>query len=199
MYRILICLISVAVVATACGDDGEISAAEWCERAQEVEDISNTLDTPDDFRAFRDAIRDVRDSVPSEIRDDVRITANFLDTMADALDDNDDNIILAFDQVEQNEDLGDYQAAGEAISNYNATECGIGEVGDDDEPSVDDDEADFSEGVIAGLADQLGIPEDDARCLVEKLDLSDGETPDVASMFDVLEECDIDPLSLATG
>jgi hypothetical protein len=199
MRRFLLALVSLTLLATACGDDSVASAAAWCDAAQEVENVSDNLDTADDYRAFRDAVNDAKDSAPSEISDAVDSAAEFLDAMADALDDNDDNIILAVDDLQQNLDFADFDAAGDAITDYNATECGIGEVSDgNDDPSVDDLEADLSGSLVADLADQLGISEDDTRCLVEKLDITTGETPDVSSMFESLEECGIDPFSLAT-
>ena len=52
---------------------------------------------------------------------------------------------------------------------------------------------------MAGIADSLGIPEEDARCILENVDLSEGGEPDPAQIFDSLDICDIDPLSIAGG
>jgi hypothetical protein len=38
---------------------------------------------------------------------------------------------------------------------------------------------------------QLGMTEEQAQCLVDKLDLSSGQMPDLSSIMDLLGECDI--------
>jgi hypothetical protein len=215
MRRILITLISLTLLAAACGDDGGGSAAAWCDRAQQVEDLSNSLDSPTDYRAFRDAVDDIKGSAPSEISDAVDTTADFLDMMADALEDNDDNIILAFDEVQQEVDLEEMTAAGDAIEEYNARECGIGTSDADDSDGFDDsdpfsgddpfsdsddddsDEFEFGDSIVGSIADSLGVTEDQARCLVEELDLGASGEPDLSGMFDVLGECDISVADLA--
>ena len=202
MRRILFSFLSLTLLATACGDDSAGSAADWCDGAQRVETISDSLDDPTDYRAFRDAVDEVKGSAPAEIRDAVNTTADFLDDMADALENNDDNIILAFDEIQQDADMAEIEAAGDAITEYNARECGIGEVDatdDDTDSSSDDDseEPDFSGGIVAGLAEQLGVTEEQARCLVEKLGVGDTDNIDPNEVVGVFGECDINPLDLA--
>lgn len=215
MRRILLSVVSLTLLAAACGDDSAGSAAAWCDRAQEVEDLSDRLDSPTDYRAFRDAVDDIKGSAPSEIRDAVDTTADFLGKMVDALEDNDDNIILAFDELQQDVDLDEMDAAGDAIEEYNARECGIGTVdsddtgesdpfgGDDpfsdDGPFNDDDSDDFEFGdsIVGSIADSLGVTDDQARCLVEELGIDSSGQPDLSGMFDVLSECDISVADLA--
>jgi hypothetical protein len=38
---------------------------------------------------------------------------------------------------------------------------------------------------------QLGMSDEQAQCLVDKIDLSSGEMPDLSSIMDLLGECDI--------
>jgi hypothetical protein len=38
---------------------------------------------------------------------------------------------------------------------------------------------------------QLGMTEEQAQCLVDQIDLSSGEIPDLSSIMDLLDECDI--------
>ncbi len=38
---------------------------------------------------------------------------------------------------------------------------------------------------------QLGMTEEQAQCLVDKIDISSGQMPDLSSIMDLLDECDI--------
>jgi hypothetical protein len=53
-------------------------------------------------------------------------------------------------------------------------------------PDVSDIEEQIKEQFV-----QLGMSDEQAECLVDKIDLSSGEMPDLSSIMDLLGECDI--------
>jgi len=104
------------------------------------------------------------------------------------------------------------------ITKYNERECGIVDTNSSSsdngfdpgsDPGTDSGFGDNTDpgfdsglpvgGIVAGLADSLGIPEDQARCLVEKLDFTSGTEPDITSMMSSFADCGIDPLTLGSG
>ena len=214
---LLAAALSLTLFAAACGDDGAGSAADWCDIATEVDAAGDLgTGTPDDWRNFRDLVNEASRSAPDEIADDVDTLSRWLDAMVEALGDNDDNVLLAFDQVALSGDFPDDEldAASDAITAYNEAECGLpdndsgttesdgnesegSDAGDSD--SIDTDAGIPEGGIVAGIADSLGIPEEDARCILENVDLSEGGEPDPTQIFDALSTCDIDPLSIAGG
>jgi hypothetical protein len=58
---------------------------------------------------------------------------------------------------------------------------------------------DIDDLVVDQLVDSLGVTEEQAQCLVDKMDLTSGTTPDISDMMDLFEECDINPLDLDSG
>lgn len=221
MRRILVLSITIAILATACGGSGgALSAASWCEVAKKIDDTSNAMDnpTPEVIHDFADQVESVRGSAPAEIKDDVDLMAEFLQIMAKAVDDNDGNVLLAFDSITTELNDPKYEAAGDRISAYNERECGIvdansgdssgdtgfGDTGSSDTGSSDTDGGSTdtvvpTEGIIAGLAESIGITEDQARCLVSKIDFTSDETPQMGEMMSSFADCGIDPLSLGAG
>ena len=212
MRSLLAAVLSLTLFAAACGDDGVGSAAEWCDLATEIDATGDVgTGTPDDWRNFRDLVNEASRSAPDEIADDVDTLSSWLDAMVGALDDNDDNVLLAFDQVALSGDFSEDEldAASDAITAYNEAECGLpdndsgntdsGGTDSGDSDSIDIDAGIPEGGIVAGIADSLGIPEEDARCILENVDLSEGGEPDPAQIFDALDICDIDPLSIAGG
>ncbi len=225
MRRLIIVSVVITLFATACGDSGGGLAAglgggDWCDVATDIEDSSDALDDPSaaGIRQFADQIDAVKDSAPSEIRSDVKLLAEFIGDLADAVDDNDGNILLAFDDMTSQLLDPRFEEAGDRISAYNERECGIlddsspsgspddggdGTFGDVDPDDDVDDFDDFddsgipSEGIIAGLADSMGITEEQARCLVTQVDFLATDVPsDFSAFFEAFEDCGIDPLSL---
>ena len=222
MRPLLAAALSLTLFAAACGDDGAGSAADWCDLATEIDATGDVgTGTPDDWRNFRDLVNEASRSAPDEIADDVDTLSSWLDAMVGALDDNDDNVLLAFDQVALSGDFSEDEldAASDAITAYNEAECGLPapdsgntDAGNTDSGNTDSGNSDSGEtdagdsdagipegGIVAGIADSLGIPEEDARCILENVDLSEGGEPDPAQIFDALDICDIDPLSIAGG
>ena len=217
MRPLLAAALSLTLFAAACGDDGAGSAADWCDLATEIDATGDVgTGTPDDWRNFRDLVNEASRSAPDEIADDVDTLSSWLDAMVGALDDNDDNVLLAFDQVALSGDFSEDEldAASDAITAYNEAQCGLpdNDSGDSDSGNSDSDGSDAGDsdagdsdagipegGIVAGIADSLGIPEEDARCILENVDLSEGGEPDPAQIFDALDICDIDPLSIAGG
>ncbi len=227
MRRLIIVSVVITLFATACGDSGGGLAAglggggNWCDLAIDIEDSSDELDDPsaEGIRRFADQIDAAKDSAPSEIRSDVKLLADFIGDLADAVDANDGNIILAFDDMTAQLTDPSFEEAGDRISAYNERECGIvddsspdtfdddegdgdgdggifGDVDPDDEVDDFDDSDIPQEGIIAGLADSLGITDEQARCLVTKVDFLEDVEPDLSVLFDVFGDCGIDPLSL---
>ena len=217
MRSLLAAVLSLTLFAAACGDDGAGSAADWCDLATEIDATGDVgTGTPDDWRNFRDLVNEASRSAPDEIADDVDTLSSWLDAMVGALDDNDDNVLLAFDQVALSGDFSEDEldAASDAITAYNEAQCGLpdNDSGDSDSGNSDSDGSDAGDsdagdseagipegGIVAGIADSLGIPEEDARSNLENVDLSEGGEPDPAQIFDALDICDIDPLSIAGG
>jgi hypothetical protein len=220
MRSLLAAVLSLTLFAAACGDDGAGSAADWCDLATEIDATGDVgTGTPDDWRNFRDLVNEASRSAPDEIADDVDTLSSWLDAMVEALDDNDDNVLLAFDQVALSGDFSEDEldAASDAITAYNEAECGLpdNDSGDSDAGNSDAGDSDAGDsdsgipeggdagipegGIVAGIADSLGIPEEDARCILENVDLSESGEPDPAQIFDALDICDIDPLSIAGG
>ena len=217
MRPLLAAVLSLTLFAAACGDDGAGSAADWCDIATEIDATGDVgTGTPDDWRNFRDLVNEASRAAPAEIADDVDTLSSWLDAMVGALDDNDDNVLLAFDQVALSGDFSEDEldAASDAITAYNEAQCGLpdNDSGDSDSGNSDSDGSDAGDsdagdsdagipegGIVAGIADSLGIPEEDARCILENVDLSEGGEPDPAQIFDALDICDIDPLSIAGG
>ena len=202
MRTLLTLLLAFTLFAASCGDDGG-SAAAWCDLATEVDALDELGgQDPDDWRRFQDLLQDAVDAAPGEISDDVQLTADFLDDIVDALDDNDDNLLLAIDQATTSDDYDQaaLDAAGDRIEAYNEAECGIGSSDDDgsddgstdadsstdgDDSSDDGDDGGLPEGgIVAGIADSLGIPEEDARCILENVDIGPGGEPDPTQIFD---------------
>ena len=215
MRRILVLSITIAVLATACGDSGGLlSAANWCETARSVDTASNAFDSPtnENIREFSRLVDESRSSAPAEIKDDVNLLAEFLQQFTKALDDNDNNILLAFDALGDTLNDPKYENAGDRITAYNERECGITDTdasdnsGDSSSGTQDSNDAGGSTdtivppgGLIAGLAENLGITEDQARCLVSKFDFTSAEDPSVADMMSGFVDCGIDPTALGAG
>jgi hypothetical protein len=62
-------------------------------------------------------------------------------------------------------------------------------------PSIPDISVPDAEEIEQRVIDtfmQMGMTEEQAQCLVDKVDLSSGEAPDLSSIMDLLDECDID-------
>jgi len=222
MRRILVLSITIAVLATACGGSGgTLSSAAWCDNAKKVDEASNAFDTPtaDNIREFAKQIRDSRSSAPAEIKDDVNLLSEFLQIMVKAVDENDGNILLAFDSMTAELNDPKYEQAGNRITAYNERECGIVDTSSSDTgsgtadgtgdtiPSGNDtapidgstDTIVPPDGIVAGLAQEMGITEDQARCLVSKLDFTTGETPPISELMSSFTDCGIDPLALGAG
>jgi len=206
MRRILTISIAVALLATACGDSGgSLSSANWCDTARVIEVSSNAFDspTPDNIRLFSQQVSDARGSAPAEIKDDVKLLSEFLQIMVKAVDDNDGNIILAFDSMTTELNDPKYSDAGDRITAYNERECGIVDTNASDTSSADGTSTDTGNGttdtlvppggIVAGLADSFGITEDQARCLVSNFDFTSSQDPSVSDMISVFADCGIDP------
>lgn len=245
MRRLPIILIVTALFATACGggDNSLLSAASssnWCDFAQKVEDSNNALDEPTaaGMRDFADQVEASVSHAPAEIKADVELLASFADDLVTALEENDDNILLAFDSISAELSDPKYEDAGDRVSAYNERECGIVDSSSSDSSSSDspDSTSDGSnpfdssstdsgatdsgtsdiapapgdnpggvdpgfdpagvDGLIAGLAEQLGITEEQARCLFTALDFTGAETPPIDEMMNAFGDCGVDPLSL---
>lgn len=67
------------------------------------------------------------------------------------------------------------------------------------DPSGGSGDGTFDAGIVAGLAQSLGITEDQARCVVTSIDFTSGTEPDLASMMSSFADCGVDPLSLGGG
>jgi len=215
MRRILVLSITIAVLATACGGSGgSLSAANWCASAKSIDQASNAFDSPTaaNLQEFSKQIDQVTNSAPAEIRDDVKLLSDFLHTLVKAVDDNDGNILLAFDSLTTELNDPKYSDAGDRITAYNERECGITDTntsdnsGDSSSGTQDSTDTSGSTdtivppgGIVAGLAVTLGITEDQARCLVSKFDFTSSEDPSVADMISGFADCGIDPTALGAG
>ncbi len=214
MRRILIASMALALLATACGDSGgSLSSANWCETARSVDDASNAFDSPtgDSIREFAKQVKAARSSAPAEIKDDVQVLSDFLEQLTKALDDNNDNIVLAFDAMGDTLNDPKFSDAGDRITAYNERECGIVDTSSSDSTSSGDTSSGGSStdpgsgstdtlvpegGIIAGLAQEMGITEEQARCLVSNFDFTSSETPPISDLMSGFTDCGIDPLSL---
>ncbi len=214
MRRILIVSIVLTLLATACGDSGgALSSANWCDTARSIDTASNAFDAPtgENIREFAKQVKAARGSAPAEIRDDVQVLSDFLEQLTKALDDNNDNIVLAFDAMGDTLNDPKFSEAGDRITAYNERECGIVDTNASDSNSSGDSSSGGSStdtgggstdtlvpegGIIAGLADSMGITEEQARCLVSNFDFTSGETPPISDLMSGFTDCGIDPLSL---
>jgi len=222
MRRILVLSITIALFATACGDSGgSLSAAEWCDSAQSIDQASNALDTPTaaNLQEFANQIDQVTKSAPAEIRDDVKLMSDFVHTLITAIDDNNGDVLSAFESLSATIDDPKYGDAGDRITAYNARECGITDTNSADNSSSpttapsttapSTTAADNSGGstdsviptdaVITSISEALGVTEDEARCLVSKLGLTANQTPDFTKVMAAAGECGIDVANLGAG
>lgn len=228
MRRLTTILIATTMLATACGGAdgndllGAASSANWCDLAQKVEDSSNALDSPtaDGIHEFADQVKASVSAAPAEIKADVEILATFVDDLATALEENDDNVLLAFDSLSSELSDPKFEEAGNRIDAYNKRECGITDPSSADSGSTDTSATDTGStdvapppadnsggtdlggdpaidgGLIASLAQEMGVTEDQARCLISKLDFTASETPPVGEMLNAFTDCGIDPLAI---
>jgi len=210
MRKILIISIAVALLATACGDSGgSLSSANWCDTAQSVNNASDAFDAPtgDNIREFAKQVKGAVNSAPAEIKADVELMSEFLQQMTKALDDNNDNIILAFDAMGDTLNDPKYSDAGDRLSAYDERECGIVDTSSNTDNSGDtiptgDNKAPVDGstdtlvpegGIVAGLAEGMGITEDQARCLVSNFDFTSSQDPSIADLISGFADCGIDP------
>lgn len=217
--RLCVALVGTALIAAACGGGGSASAATWCDLASDVNQASDAIDTSSNpaeaFREMAKVVDGASKVAPDEIRDEVALMEQFTKDLVAALDANDDNIILAMDAVTADYDMDALDAASTKVEQYGEEVCGIPadsgspDTGSSDTGSSDTGSSDTGSdsglpegGIIAGLARELGITEDQARCLVNEIDvnaLMSGAEPDVPSMMGAFVTCDIDPTQLGGG
>jgi hypothetical protein len=129
-----------ALLGSACGGGGG-SAAGFCDEVEALDNfdpLANVDLTADDpgaamteaFASMDDALGNLADAAPSEIKADVETIQSGISTLVTALEDADgDFFTLASDPAfaEQMEalDSPDFNAAAQRIEEYTSTECGI--------------------------------------------------------------------------
>jgi hypothetical protein len=204
MRRLVSLAVPTALVLAlaACGGDdagGALSTDEWCERAENINALSDDLDAVDPFdpegieaayTQFRSAVDAVRGVAPDEIRDDVETlyqgVADIDDALADA-----DYSFLDVDLSFMSGREGDMDTASERVRSYNVRECGF----DERDGDSTDDAFDFGAG---SARDQLveefvasGFTEVEARCIADNLAIETLGADDEAAIFEVFDTCDI--------
>ena len=190
--------------------EGSDPDSEWCQVARDIKERNDaiteqqTLDAEQLEQAygdFVDALDEVRDSAPEEIREDVRVAADASQEFFDALADVDFNI-LDLDPQGMEEITSDLEAAGERIDEYNERVCGI--PNDEDDTATDDTTFDAEGTIREQIVEQLvstGLSEEEAQCVVDNLDFSDPDIAegDVGAMLDIFEECGVDLSDIGGG
>jgi len=207
--RVLTISIAITVLAAACGGSGgSLSSANWCDTARSVEAASSAFDspTPETLREFSRQVKAAIGSSPAEIKADVQVLSDFLEVMGKAVDDNNGNMLLAFDSITSEINDPRLNDAGDRINAYNERECGIpnttttgnnftgGGIGDGTTDTVLP-----PGGIVAGLAQSMGITEDQARCLVTTFDFTSSQPPSDSDLISGFADCGIDPLALGAG
>ncbi|MEM7141378.1 MAG: hypothetical protein AAF548_10130 [Actinomycetota bacterium] len=193
---IVISVLALVVLATACGDDGGSAAGgrSFCEIAQEQDARSGDLDmlsaTPEQLESDLNALLELTDAgiaaAPNDsIRADLQTLrdgqAAIVGVLADA-----DYRIGSVDPAafEASADEAAMDAAEERVEAYTSSECGV-DNSDDDDDDADVDPADLPDDVIGDLLDNPAIrqpiidgmtedgqiDEGQANCLLDQLGL----------------------------
>lgn len=178
------------------------SDSEWCRLSRAIND-SPALDnlgsvapeqTEAEMDEFLGLLEQASQVAPEEIAGSVETSLTAFQTLFGALQQYDYNVIDLFDDPEALATIDDpaAQAAGDAISAYNETSCGIPNDDSDDDNSALTDLID-SGGITAVFVAQLvenGFTEDEAQCISENLDLGELLTgPDEAAITAVTLQC----------
>ena len=204
MRRLVPLVVPTALVLAlaACGGDdagGALSTEEWCERAGNINSLSDDLDAVDPFdpegievayRRFREAVDEVRAVAPDEISDDIETLYAGVADIDDALADADYSFLdvdLSF--MSGREDAMD--TASERVRSYNERECGF----DPRDPAVGDDAFDFGAGSAREqLVEEFvasGFTEAEARCIADNIAVETLGADDQTAIFEVFDTCDI--------
>lgn len=193
---------ALVLALAACGGDdagGALSTDEWCERAENINSLSDDLDAIDPFdpegievaySRFREAVDEVRAVAPDEISDDIETlyagVADIDDALADA-----DYSFLDVDLSFMSGREGAMDTASERVRSYNVRECGF----DERDAGGTDDAFDFGAGSARDqLVDELvasGFTETEARCIAADIAIETLGTDDQAAIFEVFDTCDI--------
>jgi hypothetical protein len=217
MKRPAALLLPAVLVLAACGGDDTGDASDagggveaWCGVAQELADLSDTLDDVDPFDAgaieaayseLRSAADSARSAAPDEIRADVELLADSVVRVDEALAAADYSFLDV--DLALLEDFGDdVDDASDRVDDFNVRECGFDpddeiEVGGGRDPVDGDSDFDPAAGsvreqIVAGLVGS-GFTSDEAACIVDNLDMTNmtDAQDDPTEMIEVFDVCDI--------
>jgi hypothetical protein len=114
-------LIFSGLIAAACGssDSSEDSAADFCTKIAALEaEANDSADSAESLSDEVDALKDLRDSAPSEIRGDMDTVISFFDDMVAAGDDEEKlNALIS------GEGTAEAEAAGTALETWETENC----------------------------------------------------------------------------
>jgi hypothetical protein len=196
---------AIALAGGACGgDDDAAGSGEWCDLARDLE--SNTLfdeidvDDPESvesaYRGVVDILDDAADSAPDEIKADVETVLASTEELVEALEDVDFDFTAIDESV-----LGDLETvdASDRIEEYGERVCGIA-AAEDGDGTNGSDVSDFDDSAVrdqlVGQFETLGMTEDQARCLIDNMDLEDlaasGDQVDPSMFAHLFSTCGID-------
>ena len=230
LIKVLGLLLGLLLVASACGDSSGSSIGSpgggggLGGRGDDFCDLSRELDEADPFgdelnfnEDFFDEVDDILgrliSTAPSEIRGDMEVTRDGIRDFVEILEEYDFNIFdPELGAAMEDLDSDELDAAGDRITEFLESECGIT---DDDSDSGDGafgdpgDDASFEElfGDLEGLDDEssltqammvlLGVDEETAKCLSEELGEFDTDDPDPELL--TKEVCGTTLLEIMTG
>ena len=239
MKKLLIVLAAASLLVGACSSDddssdggggsGEQAGGDWCELAQRVEDLDAQLDEAQSseeieevFPAFLAALEQAAEVAPEEIADDVDLTVATFTTLNDELEAVEFNVMALDEEVIEELDTPEQEAATDAIEAYNLAECGIDPeggagTGDDGEGEgaggASDEWCDLAQRV-EDISDELDAAtsavEGEAALseMIDALDEATGMAPEeiaaeverslgsFTTLYDELEAVDFDPSAL---
>ncbi|MEO1062237.1 MAG: hypothetical protein AAFZ07_12525 [Actinomycetota bacterium] len=163
-------LAAVVMVLAACGGSSSSASEEsFCGRLSELVSADGLeLEDPEQAAQAVEIVRGLRDAAPSEIRDDVGVLADFVETFAE-IDPDDEE--AAFEALGEFLVQGDQlEAAGERVERYASEECGV---------ALDDIDADADADAGADDdADTASEEDADGDLGLGDTDLFDGDGPD---------------------
>ncbi len=189
-------------------DSGEIPTgdanSDWCVASRDINDRFDALDLVDfsdremlerTYTEALDALRDAQRLAPPELRDVVAVNIDGFTTLNGALDDVDWSFFdLDLSVIEELDT--EMSAVNRTIDEYNFYVCEI-DNGFDPDASTDDDadddlpaEGTIRDATIAEIVSQ-GFTQQEAECIVDKIDFTSIDPSDNTYMLSVFEECEI--------
>ena len=189
---------------------------DWCGLAQQIEDDTFLGDNEiDPFSGGADLLRSamenaldlaptVRDRAPDEIADDVDTVFAAIEEMNAVLADADYDLLQVDQAALAAVTTADIEEASANIERYNEEVCGIPASSDDVVDAADvtlpaEAQDMLNDSIVQSLADGWGITDEQAACLVERLDMSDlMGAGDPSTVEPIFEDCGVDPALIGT-